>query len=371
MQFKVSNANKLEGVINLPGDKSVTQRAMLLNSLANGKATISNHNTGSDALSMFNCLQNLGANLKKEINPDTNQELIHIIGTGLKGLTKPKTALNAENSGTTMRLLAGLLSGQPFDSILDGDSSLQNRPMKRIIEPLSIMGAQIHGAKNNTLPPISILGGNLKGIKYSPEVASAQVKSCLLIAGLFAEGKTELYDLKPSRDHTERMLKSMGANIEIRESNISIKSSTLQAKDILVPGDISAAAFWLVAGICHENANILIKNVGINPSRSAIIDVLQSMGANIKIINSNNKMVEPIADIQVISSQLKGITIQGKIIPEIIDEIPILALAGSCASGQTIIKDAQELKYKESDRIKSTVDTLRTLGSDILSLIHI
>ena len=365
MQFKVSNANKLEGVINLPGDKSVTQRAMLLNSLANGKATISNHNTGSDALSMFNCLQNLGANLKKEINPDTNQELIHIIGTGLKGLTKPKTALNAENSGTTMRLLAGLLSGQPFDSILDGDSSLQNRPMKRIIEPLSIMGAQIHGAKNNTLPPISILGGNLKGIKYSPEVASAQVKSCLLIAGLFAEGKTELYDLKPSRDHTERMLKSMGANIEIRGSNISIKSSTLQAKDILVPGDISAAAFWLVAGICHENANILIKNVGINPSRSAIIDVLQSMGANIKIINSNNKMVEPIADIQVISSQLKGITIQGKIIPEIIDEIPILALAGSCASGQTIIKDAQELKYKESDRIKSTVDTLRTLGSDI------
>ena len=220
MQFKVSNANKLEGVINLPGDKSVTQRAMLLNSLANGKATISNHNTGSDALSMFNCLQNLGANLKKEINPDTNQELIHIIGTGLKGLTKPKTALNAENSGTTMRLLAGLLSGQPFDSILDGDSSLRNRPMKRIIQPLSTMGAQIHGAKNNTLPPISILGGNLKGIKYSPEVASAQVKSCLLIAGLFAEGKTELYDLKPSRDHTERMLKSMGANIEITESNI-------------------------------------------------------------------------------------------------------------------------------------------------------
>lgn len=365
MQFKVSNANKLEGVISLPGDKSITQRAMLLNSIAIGNSTISNHNTGSDALSMFNCLQHLGVNLKKEIDPDTNQELIYIIGNGLNSLTKPKVALDAENSGTTMRLLAGLLSGQPFASVIDGDSSLRNRPMKRIIEPLSKMGAQIYGSKNNTVPPISIDGGNLKGIKYSPEVASAQVKSCLLIAGLFAQGETELYNLKPSRDHTERMLKFMGANIEINAANISINSSTLQAKDILIPGDISAAAFWLVAGICHKNANILIKNVGINPSRSKIIDVLQSMGANIKIINLQEEMIEPIADIQVKSSQLKGVTIQGKVIPEIIDEIPILALAGSCASGKTIIKDAKELKYKESDRITSTVDTLRTLGSDI------
>jgi len=187
----------------------------------------------------------------------------------------------------------------------------------------------------------------------------------LLIAGLFAEGTTVLYNLKPSRDHTERMLKSMGANIVIKKTEITIQSSVLQAKDIFVPGDISAASFWLVAGSCHKNANILIKNVGINPSRIAIIKVLQSMGARIKLINSDSTAVEPLADIKVESSQLNGVTIQGSIIPEIIDEIPILALAGSCATGQTIIKDAQELKFKESDRIASTVNTLRKLGADI------
>lgn len=367
MQFKVSTAAKLKGVIDLPGDKSVTQRALLLNSIASGKATIRNHNTGSDALSMFNCLQSLGANLKKEIDNTSNQELIHVFGNGIKGLNQPKNVLDAQNSGTTMRLLAGLLSGQPFASVIDGDWSLRTRPMKRIIEPLSKMGAQINGTNNNTLPPISILGGNLKGIQYSPEVASAQVKSCLLIAGLFAQGKTELYDLQPSRDHTERMLKAMGANIVIEKTNITIQPSPLNAKDILVPGDISAAAFWLVAGICHKNADILIKNVGINPSRCAIIEVLKSMGARIKIINSDNNAIEPIADIKVESSKLNGITIQGPLIPEIIDEIPILALAASCASGQTVIKDAKELKFKESDRISSTVDTLRKLGSDIVA----
>jgi 3-phosphoshikimate 1-carboxyvinyltransferase len=365
MQFKVSTAPKLEGVIDLPGDKSITQRAMLLNSIATGQTTITNHNTGSDALSMFNCLKHLGADIKKEINETNHEQLIKICGNGPKGLHKPKMDLNAENSGTTMRLLAGLLSGQPFDSVIDGDLSLRSRPMKRILEPLSKMGAKINGTNNNTLPPISIHRGNLKGIKYSPKVASAQVKSCLLIAGLFAEGTTVLYNLKPSRDHTERMLKSMGANIVIKKTEITIQSSVLQAKDIFVPGDISAASFWLVAGSCHKNANILIKNVGINPSRIAIIKVLQSMGARIKLINSDSTAVEPLADIKVESSQLNGVTIQGSIIPEIIDEIPILALAGSCATGQTIIKDAQELKFKESDRIASTVNTLRKLGADI------
>ena len=367
MQFKVSTASKLEGVIDLPGDKSVTQRALLLNSIASGNATIRNHNTGSDALSMFNCLQNLGANLKKGIDHTTHQELIHVFGNGIRGLNQPKTVLNAENSGTTMRLLAGLLSGQPFKSVIDGDLSLRTRPMKRIIEPLSKMGAEINGTNDNSLPPISILGGDLKGIKYSPKVASAQVKSCLLIAGLFAQGKTELYNLQPSRDHTERMLKAMGADIVIEKTNITVQPSPLNAKDVLVPGDISAASFWLVAGICHKNANILIKNVGINPSRCAIIEVLKSMGARIKIINQDNNTVEPIADIKVESSNLYGITIQGSLIPEIIDEIPILALAANYASGQTVIKDAQELKHKESDRIASTVDTLRKLGSDIVA----
>lgn len=365
MQFKVSSAPKLQGVINLPGDKSVTQRAILLNSIATGNATIRNNNTGNDALSMFNCLQDLGANIKNRFHKINDEPFIEIHGLGLNGLHQPKSNLNAENSGTTMRLLAGLLSGQPFDSVIDGDDSLRSRPMKRIIEPLSKMGAEISGACNNTLPPLSIHGGNLKAIEYSPEVASAQVKSCLLIAGLFAAGTTKLYDLKPSRDHTERMLKSMNANITIHKTEIAVQPSILQAKDIFVPGDISAASFWLVAGSCHKNSNILIKNVGINPSRTAIIEVLKSMGARIKTNNPNNTLIEPIADLEVESSQLTGTTIEGLIIPEIIDEIPILALAASCATGTTVIKNAQELKFKESNRIKSTVDTLRKLGADI------
>ncbi len=367
MQFKVTNTPKLEGVIHLPGDKSVTQRAILLNSIANGNSIIRNTNTGNDALSMFNCMQNLGANIKIRIDKTNNESSIAIHGLGLNGLLKPKAILNAGNSGTTMRLLAGLLSGQPFDSVIGGDESLRSRPMKRIIEPLSKMGAKIRGACDNTLPPLSINGSNLTAIAYSPEVASAQIKSCLLLAGLFATGTTKLYDLKPSRDHTERMLKSMNAKITINKTDITLEPSILEAKDIFVPGDISAASFWLVAASCHKDSNILIKNVGINPTRIAIVDVLKSMGARIKIINLDNTVIEPIADLEVESSQLIGTTIEGEIIPKIIDEIPILALAATCAKGTTVIKDAQELKFKESDRISSTVNTLRKLGADITS----
>jgi len=351
---RVTCAKKLEGEIEVPGDKSISHRAVILNSIASGSARIGNFAQSEDCLSTVNCLQKLGVPI--EVCGDNN---ILVKGTQL---TEAEDILDAGNSGTTMRLLTGLLSAQPFLSVISGDASLRSRPMSRIINPLRLMGAQIWGRDNDSKAPLVIKGGGLKGIEYDLPIASAQLKSALLIAGLYANGKTVVIERMASRDHTERMLKAMGASIETTGNEIRVSSSTLKALDVIVPGDISAAAFWLVAGTIHPAAKLMLKNVGINRTRNGILDVLQLMGAKFEIGNQNDIGGEFVADIVIETSSLRGVSIGGDIIPRLIDEIPLVALAGSVAEGETIVRDAQELRVKESDRIAMTVKELSKFG---------
>ncbi|PZC44781.1 MAG: 3-phosphoshikimate 1-carboxyvinyltransferase [Chloroflexi bacterium] len=340
---------------------------MLLNSISDGSATVSNFCQGDDRKAMLNCLTGLGINIQKIQTDDSQHEddTFLVKGQGIHNLSNPEKILDAGNSGTTFRLVSGLLATQPFESTITGDNSLQNRPMDRIINPLRKMGAQITGANNSSFAPIKIYGGNLSGIEYIMPIASAQVKSCIMIAGLKASGATTIIQPEFSRDHTERMLKAMGADITIDNLSIKIKPSNLSALDILVPGDISGAAFWMVLASCHSNASIILKKVGLNPSRTGVIEALRMMGANIKLSNINEEAGEPYGDIKIQSSDLNGIIIEGELIPKVIDEIPILSLAACFANGKTIIKDAGELRVKESDRISATVDGLSKLGADI------
>ena len=363
----VRKAQKVQGTISLPGDKSISHRAMLLNSISDGSATVSNFCQGDDRKAMLNCLTGLGINIQKIQTDDSQHEddAFLVKGQGIHNLSNPEKILDAGNSGTTFRLVSGLLATQPFESTITGDNSLQNRPMDRIIKPLRKMGAQITGADNSSFAPIKIYGGNLSGIEYIMPIASAQVKSCIMIAGLKASGSTTIIQPEFSRDHTERMLKAMGADITIDNLSIRIKPSNLSALDILVPGDISGAAFWMVLASCHSNASIILKKVGLNPSRTGVIEALRMMGANIKLSNINEEAGEPYGDIKIQSSDLNGIVIEGGLIPKVIDEIPILSLAACFANGKTIIKDAGELRVKESDRISATVDGLSKLGADI------
>lgn len=363
----VRKAQKVQGTISLPGDKSISHRAMLLNSISDGSATVSNFCQGDDRKAMLNCLTGLGINIQKIQTDDSQHEddTFLVKGQGIHNLSNPEKILDAGNSGTTFRLVSGLLATQPFESTITGDNSLQNRPMDRIINPLRKMGAQITGANNSSFAPIKIYGGNLSGIEYIMPIASAQVKSCIMIAGLKASGATTIIQPEFSRDHTERMLKAMGADITIDNLSIKIKPSNLSALDILVPGDISGAAFWMVLASCHSNASIILKKVGLNPSRTGVIEALRMMGANIKLSNINEEAGEPYGDIKIQSSDLNGIIIEGELIPKVIDEIPILSLAACFANGKTIIKDAGELRVKESDRISATVDGLSKLGADI------
>jgi 3-phosphoshikimate 1-carboxyvinyltransferase len=363
----VRKAQKVQGTISLPGDKSISHRAMLLNSISDGPATVSNFCQGDDRKAMLNCLTGLGINIQKIQTDDSQHEddAFLVKGQGIHNLSNPEKILDAGNSGTTFRLVSGLLATQPFESTITGDNSLQNRPMDRIINPLRKIGAQITGANNSSFAPIKIYGGNLSGIEYIMPIASAQVKSCIMIAGLKASGSTTIIQPEFSRDHTERMLKAMGADITIDNLSIRIKPSNLSALDILVPGDISGAAFWMVLASCHSNASIILKKVGLNPSRTGVIEALRMMGANIKLSNINEEAGEPYGDIKIQSSDLNGIVIEGGLIPKVIDEIPILSLAACFANGKTIIKDAGELRVKESDRISATVDGLSKLGADI------
>ncbi|MBC8275429.1 MAG: 3-phosphoshikimate 1-carboxyvinyltransferase [Chloroflexi bacterium] len=361
---RISPPKQLVGEVAVPGDKSISHRALILNSLALGNSKISNISPGRDCQSTINCLRALGVRFTRQEGKPT-AILVH--GVGNAGLTEAKNILNAGNSATTMRLLSGVLAVQPFLSIFTGDISLRSRPMRRLIEPLRLMGAEIYGRGEDSLAPLVIKGKRLYGVSYSLPVPSAQIKSAILLAGLFADGSTAIEEPQHSRDHTERLLKRMGAELVSDNSRIVLTSLTdpLTSIDLCVPGDISSAAYWLVAGAIHPNARIKIVNCGVNPTRTGIIDALLAMGAKLKIENQRLEGNEPLADLYVESSRLKAIEISGDIIPRLIDEIPLLAVAACVAQGDTLIKGAGELRVKESDRIKATARELSRLGANI------
>ena len=344
----------------LSGDKSISHRALVLNSIAQGTATISGLSVGADVLATQRCLKSLGV----LIEPSADSDQVKIYGTD-GTLQESEAILNAANSGTTMRLLAGLLAGQPVLSVLTGDNSLRSRPMNRVIRPLKLMGASVMGRNNDTLAPLVIKGGRLDGIEYTLPVASAQVKSCVILAALSAGGETIIHQPATSRDHTERMIRAMGVPVDEDDLTLVVHPGRLKATDITIPGDISAAAFWLVAGACHPNARLRLENVGLNPGRTGILEALQTMGARITLEKQRFEGAEPVADLIVESSSLEGVEIAGNIIPRVLDELPILAVAACFAKGTTIIKDARELRVKESDRVKTTVLELSRLGASI------
>ena len=361
---------RLEGEVTLPGDKSISHRAVILNSLAGGKAQIDNFAPGRDCLATVRCLRALGVEIRKLKAVSYQLSAILVSGIGEGSLKEAENVLDAEDSGTTMRLLGGLLSSQPFLSIITGDASLRSRPMGRLIEPLRSMGAEIWGRGKDSFAPLVIKGRRLHGIEFSLPIPSAQIKSAILLAGLFAQGETILHQPIPSRDHTERLLKQMGASLESNGNSISIipLSSPLSPLSFHVPGDVSSAAYFLVAGAIHPNARIAIRNCGINPTRTGIIDVLVAMEAKLKIENERWEAGEPLADIVIESSELRGIEVGGDIIPRLIDEIPVLAVAGCVARGKTVIRNASELRVKESDRIAALSNELSALGAEVEEL---
>ncbi|WP_018249011.1 3-phosphoshikimate 1-carboxyvinyltransferase [Orenia marismortui] len=362
MKLKISPKDKLQGKIKVPGDKSISHRAVMLGSLAEGKTEIEGFLTGEDCLSTVKAFQDLGVKIE---GVGTENMLVH--GVGLHGLKEADNVLDLGNSGTTTRLMLGILSGQDFYTVVTGDDSLRTRPMDRVTVPLSKMGGSFYGRDGANLLPISVLGGSdLKGITYNSPVASAQVKSSLLLAGLYAAGETEVIEPAKSRDHTERMLEYFGADIEVDGLKVKVQGNPkLTAKKVVVPGDISSAAFLMVAAMITENSEIIIENVGLNPTRDGVIEALRKMNGNFELLNEREVNGEPIADIKVKNSQLKGTIIDGNLIPLLIDEIPILAVAASQADGKTIIKDAKELRVKETDRIDAMVKELTRLGVEV------
>jgi len=366
MEKGISSPRRLSGSITVPPDKSISHRAAILNAIASGPAVVENFLVAEDCLSTIACLRSLGVSWSLRENHDGGSDLT-ITGRGLAGLSESADVLDAGNSGTTMRLLAGLLAGRPFLSTLTGDESLRSRPMARIIEPLRQMGAQVYGRDNDTLAPLVIMGGRLSGIRYRSPVASAQVKSALLLAGLQADGETLYEEPVRSRDHTERMLRAMGAGL--REENNALRLSPL-AKDLAplslrVPGDFSAAAFWLVAAALHPDADLTLRGVGLNPTRSGLLDVLKEMGADIVVSEERIVGGEPVADLRARSGKLKGIEVDGPTVVRLIDEVPVLAVAASLAEGRTTVRDVGELRLKESDRVKLLVHELRRMGARI------
>lgn len=335
----------------------------MLNAIASGSATIENFQQGEDCQATLNRFRDLGVHWEW-----LGDDSLRIDGVGLHGLREPEDVLDCANSGTTMRLLSGLLAAQPFSSTLTGDASLRSRPMARIIEPLRLMGAEIKGTGDN-FAPLTIEGRPLTGIAYHTPVASAQVKSCVLLAGLYASGETVVTEPFASRDHTERMLAAMGAGIMGEGTSVRVRPvEELRPLSLRVPGDISAAAYWLVAACIHPDAEITLPAVGMNPTRTGVIEALQAMDAEIEVANERLLGNEPVADLTARSSRLHGVTLAGEIIPRLIDEVPLLALAAACAEGETQIRDAAELRVKESDRILTTAAELRALGADVREL---
>lgn len=360
MNIELKHSPSLKGEINIPGDKSVSHRGIMLGALAQGTTRITNFLQGADCLSTIDCFRKMG------IAIENNESEILVHGKGLYGLSRPDGTLDVGNSGTTTRLLSGILAGQKFPCELNGDASIQKRPMKRIIEPLSQMGAIVTGLKGNDCAPLRIEGGSLHAIHYKSPVASAQVKSCVLFAGMYAEGGiTRVTEPSISRNHTELMLAHFGASIQSSGTTVSINPApALTAREIKVPGDISSAAYFLAAGLLVPNSEILVKNVGINPTRDGFLRVCRTMGADMTLLNERKDSGEPVADILVRTSSLHGTIIEGEIIPTLIDELPMIAVMAAFADGTTIIRDAAELKVKESNRIDTVVENLRAMGAD-------
>jgi 3-phosphoshikimate 1-carboxyvinyltransferase len=360
----VRPAKRLRGTIAVPGDKSISHRAAIFNAIADGDARIDNFLPGDDCLSTLSVLDALG--VEHELDRSGDAPVLAIRGAGLHGLREPGDALDCGNSGTTMRLMSGVLAGQPFLSVLTGDDSLRMRPMARIAEPLRLMGAHIDGRDGGRLAPLAIRGGGLNGIRYRTPMASAQVKSAVLLAALYAEGETTVEEPERSRDHTERMLSAMGARIAAEGPAVRLTpGGALKAMSMRVPNDISAAAFWMIAAAVHPDAEVRLTGVGLNPTRAGIIDALREMGADLSVEEERTVAGEPAGDIVVRSSRLHGIEVGGAMIPRLLDEVPALAVAAAFAQGDTIIRDAQELVVKESDRIATTAAELGGIGARI------
>ncbi|MDO5135071.1 MAG: 3-phosphoshikimate 1-carboxyvinyltransferase [Eubacteriales bacterium] len=357
--MEIKKLRNLRGELEIPGDKSISHRAVMFGALAEGVTRISHFLEGADCLSTIACFRQMGIYIQKD------QGEILVTGKGLHGLSAPKAPLDVGNSGTTTRLISGILAGQSFSSQLTGDASIQSRPMKRIMTPLSMMGASIRSVRDNGCAPLAITGKPLKAIHYTSPVASAQVKSCVLLAGMYADGPTSVTEPVLSRNHTELMLRSFGAHVTSQGTTAAIlPQPRLEGREIRVPGDISSAAYFIAAGLLIPGSEILLQNVGINPTRDGFLRVAQAMGGDITLLNENREG-EPTADLLVRSSSLHGVTIQGEIIPTLIDELPMIAVMAAFASGTTVIRDAQELRVKESDRIQVMTENLSRMGAHI------
>lgn len=365
MKALVGDIRKTRAEIEIPGDKSISHRAIMLASIAKGESKIHGFLKSEDCLATIDCFKNLGVSI------DVQDDIVNVKGKGLKGLKSPKKPLYVGNSGTTIRLLSGILAGQSFSSTVDGDKSIRNRPMKRIVEPLRKMRAEIAGEvrEENIFPPLMIKGGKLSPCEHDLKIASAQVKSCLLLAGLYADGVTSVISPSPSRDHTERMLEYLGADIHFEDSTCRIRGKMqLEGKDIYVPGDISSAAFFMILASLISGSKILIRNIGLNPTRMGIFEVLHRMGVEINVTNEKILCNEPRGDISIDEKDLENLSsidIKGELIPKIIDEIPIICVLATQAKGETVISEAKELRVKESDRIKTIVTELKKFGAKI------
>jgi 3-phosphoshikimate 1-carboxyvinyltransferase len=351
----------VRGTVRVPGDKSISHRAALFNALGNGRATITNFSPGADCGSTLSCLRSLGVEIERD------GDRVQVTGRGLGGLSEPSDVLDCANSGTTMRLLSGTLAGADVFAVLSGDSSLRRRPMARVVQPLRRAGARIDGRDNGRLPPLVISPvGRLRAIEHRPEVASAQVKSALLLSGLFADGVTTVVEQAPTRDHTERLLRAMGARLDASERAISLRPvDSLRCVDVAVPGDFSSAAFWLTLGVLHPSAEVRIRNVGLNPTRTGFLTILRAMGARIELENERDIAGEPVADIVAWSSKLRSTTVGADLVPLAIDEIALVALLGLFAEGETVVSGAVELRTKESDRIAAVAEGLSALGGHV------
>ncbi len=358
--LRVQQTRKIEGKVKVPGDKSISHRAVMFGALAEGTTTIEGFLPGADCLSTISCFRRMGI----EIVQEADRVTVH--GKGWYGLEEPSQHLDVGNSGTTIRLLAGIMATQPFHAVMEGDESIAKRPMRRVVGPLRQMGAKIDGRKDGEFTPLSIRGGSLNGIQYQSPVASAQVKSAILLAGLQAKGVTSVTEPHVSRDHTERMLQAFGVQVVRDGLTVSVEGGQkLTGRAIQVPGDISSAAFLIAAVMMVPGSSLLIENVGLNPTRTGIIDVVRAMGGSIELVNERIVNEEPVADLLVTHAELSGVEIGGEIIPRLIDEVPVIAVMATQAKGKTVIRDAEELKVKETDRIATVVSELSKLGAKV------
>ncbi len=360
MREQISPARSVSGAVLLPGDKSISHRYAMLAAIAEGTTKISNYSTGADCQSTLGCVGALGADVDKEAGSQSNQ--VYIVGRGLHGLRQPDRMLDAGNSGSTIRMLSGILAAQQFTTCIGGDESLSRRPMERVIKPLEAMGASFE-ARDGRFPPLKITGGTVKPIDYELPMASAQVKTCILLAGLYADGKTTVHEPVRTRDHTELALREFGVDVEVNRRVIGVTGPVhLKAAELTVPGDLSSAAFFLVAALIVSESNLTIHGVGLNPTRTALLDVLAGMGAQIKILEIAQVGGELIGDIQIRKSRIKGGVIEKAHTAAVIDEIPVLAILGAASDDGLVVRDAAELRVKETDRIATIADNLQRMG---------